>query len=65
MFNSLSFSTLPKPSESIIIILEPLSIGIGRPQAQSPRVQAFIVEPVLKPAILFISKFAKKDFPLL
>lgn len=65
MFNSLSFSTDPSPSESMISIKDPFSKGIGLPQTQRPRVQALTVEPVLKPAILFMIRLAKNDFPLL
>lgn len=61
----LSFSTLPNPSESIIINFFPFAKEIGRPQTHSPLVQALIVEPILKPDILSMIKLAKNDFPLL
>ena len=61
----LSFSTDPKPSQSITNNFVPFSNSIGFPQTHKPFVQAFIVAPTLNPSILFIIKFAKKLFPLL
>lgn len=65
IFNALSFSTEPRPSESIISNSVPLSKVIGLPHTHRPLVHAFTVDPVLKPDILFIIKLAIKDFPLL
>lgn len=64
-FISLSLSTDPSPSESMIRRLVPFSKGNGLPHTQRPFVHAFTVDPVLNPDILSMSKFARKDFPLL
>ena len=51
MFCSLSFSTEPRPSLSITTTeVSPTSSGV--PQAQIPRVQADMVEPIWKPETL-------------
>jgi hypothetical protein len=65
IFNALSFSTEPNPSESIINNSLPLSNVIGLPQTHRPLVHAFTVDPVLNPDILFMIRLARKDFPLL